>query len=172
MRIGVGLGIALSIAAAPLWAGAAGAAPIQVTSSAFKSGDHLPSRYARRSGNVSPPLTWTPVAGARAFALIFDDPDAPGPRPFVHWLAWNIPAGVILEGHAPAGASQGRNDFGDVAYDGPQPPSGTHHYHFRVFALDAPLSLAAGADRDALATAMRGHVIASGETVGLYAARR
>ena len=75
MRIGVGLGIALSIAAAPLWAGAAGAAPIQVTSSAFKSGDHLPSRYARRSGNVSPPLTWTPVAGAGAYAIICYGPN-------------------------------------------------------------------------------------------------
>jgi Raf kinase inhibitor-like YbhB/YbcL family protein len=157
-----------------LAAAAVAAAPIHVTSPAFGPGDHIPARYGRATGNVSPPLAWTPAPGARAYALIVDDPDAAHPQPFVHWLVWNIPAGVtrIGEGQAPAAASEGRNGFGDLGYGGPQPPSGTHHYRFQVFALDAPLRLPAGAERDAAAAAMHGHVIASGEIVGLFSAPR
>jgi Raf kinase inhibitor-like YbhB/YbcL family protein len=169
MRARPWLGLALCV---PVLAAAA--APIHITSSAFGPGDHIPARYGRASGNVSPPLSWTPTPGARAYALIVDDSDAPSPRPFVHWLVWNIPPAVtrLAEGEAPTGASQGRNGFGDLGYGGPQPPSGTHHYRFQVFALDAPLRLAAGSERDPLTTAMRGHVIASGELVGLFSAPR
>jgi Raf kinase inhibitor-like YbhB/YbcL family protein len=153
---------------------AVAAAPIHVTSAAFGPGDHIPARFGRASGNVAPPLAWTPVPGARVYALIVDDPDAAHPQPFAHWLVWNIPPSVthIAEGGAPAGAIQGRNGFGELGYGGPQPPSGTHHYRFQVFALDATLRLPAGAEREALAAAMRGHVIATGEMVGLFNAPR
>jgi Raf kinase inhibitor-like YbhB/YbcL family protein len=143
------------------------AAPIGVTSSAIASGGQIAQRFVRAHGNVSPPLAWTPVPGVHVWAVIVDDPDASGPRPFAHWLVWNIPANVtqVAEGRSPAGAIEGRNDFGQLGYGGPQPPSGTHHYHFRLYALDGPLRLAAGADRDALVGAMRGHVVAAGEMV-------
>lgn len=145
---------------------------ISVSSPAVAANGHIAARNTAYGQNLSPPLRWTAVAGARAYAVIVEDPDAPGPEPFVHWLIWNIPAGVtaLAEGRAPAGASEGRNGRGGVGYWGPHPPSGVHRYHLEVFALDAPLALAASADRDALARALRGHVIAKGEILGLVAA--
>jgi hypothetical protein len=121
------------------------------------------------------------VAGAGAYAIILEDPDAPMERPFVHWLIWNIPADVdwLPEGIpnnaspvTPQGAVQGRNDNGSYGYFGPRPPAGTgtHHYHFQIFALDGPLTLHADADIRALVDAMKGRVIADAELVGTYAA--
>ncbi|MDR3512062.1 MAG: YbhB/YbcL family Raf kinase inhibitor-like protein [Caulobacteraceae bacterium] len=145
----------------------AGGATMQLTSPAFSAGAAIPRRYQ----DHAPPLRWSPVAGARAWAVTLQDPDAPMARPFVHWLVWNIPgaAGGLPEGGLPAGAVQGRNDAGGAGYYGPHPPSGVHHYHFKVFALDAPLALAAGAELPALTAAMRGHVLAQGELVGAFA---
>jgi len=98
-----------------------------------------------------------------------DDPDAPVGL-FTHWLVWNIDpkTAEIAEGSAPSGAVEGRNDFGETGYGGPQPPSGTHRYYFRVYALDRTLDLKAGAKRRELDSAMKGHVIGQGELMGRY----
>ncbi|HEY5289998.1 MAG TPA: YbhB/YbcL family Raf kinase inhibitor-like protein [Caulobacteraceae bacterium] len=148
------------------------AASVTVGSTAIGP-DHLVAQRNTAFGQgLSPEVNWNSAPGARAYAVILEDPDAPGAKPFVHWLAWNIPATVtrLAEGVPTTGAIEGRNDHGGNGYWGPHPPSGTHHYHLQVFALDAPLVLTAGADRDALAAAMRGHVLASGEIVGLVTA--
>ncbi|HJX25590.1 MAG TPA: YbhB/YbcL family Raf kinase inhibitor-like protein, partial [Chthoniobacterales bacterium] len=107
-------------------------------------------------------------AEAKSLVLIVDDPDAPGGL-FTHWLIWNIDPKVteIAEGSAPIGM-QGKNDFGKSGYGGPCPPSGTHRYYFKIFALDSDLDLAAGSKRAQLDAAMRGHVIAQGEMMGRY----
>ena len=143
-----------------------------VRSAAIGPDGHIAARNTAYGQNQSVSLHWPAVAGARAWAIILEDPDAPGSTPFVHWLVWNIPAGVtrLAEGALPPGAVQGRNGHDGVGYWGPHPPSGVHRYHIEVFALDAPLPLSAGADRDALAAALRGHVIAKGEILGLVAA--
>ena len=109
-----------------------------------------------------------------------DDPDAPRAEPWVHWVVFKIPAGVTeIPQNAsagtgtlsqPAGAREGKNDFGDLGWGGPLPPKGhgTHHYHFKLYALDAPLGLAPGATKAELLRAMRGHVLAETELVGTY----
>ncbi len=147
-------------------------APIVVSSGAIGPDGHIAARNTAYGQNLSLPVSWPAIAGTKAWAVALEDPDAPGPTPFVHWLVWNIPAGVtrLSEGGLPPGAVQGRNGQDSAAYWGPHPPSGIHRYHLEVFALDTPLTLRAGADRDALAAALRGHVIAKGEILGLVAA--
>jgi Raf kinase inhibitor-like YbhB/YbcL family protein len=154
-------------------------AVIAVSSPAIPNGGAIPAAYSNYGANLSPPLAWTAVPGARSYALILDDPDAPGNQPFVHWLIWNIPAtttalpaGLAAAGRpaAPAGPEQGRNDADGAGYFGPRPPSGVHHYHFHLFALDTTLTLSPGADRRALGAAMGGHILAAGEMVATFAA--
>lgn len=156
-------------------------AVLELLSSAVGANGGIDRRYAAYGDNLSPPLRWTPVKGAGAYAIILEDPDAPKERPFVHWMIWNIPGDVdrLPEGlpnaeHlvSPQGAVQGRNDNGSAGYYGPHPPPGTgaHHYHFQIFALDGPLTLHADADIRALVDAMKGRVLADGELVGTYAA--
>jgi Raf kinase inhibitor-like YbhB/YbcL family protein len=139
----------------------------------------IASRHSAYGANLSPPLTWSEVAGAGAYAVVLQDPDAHGPSPFVHWLIWNIPASAhgLPEGvpsgatpGRPEGAAQGLTGPGTVGYFGPRPPSGVHRYHFQVFSLDGPLALQPGADLAALEKAAAGHVIAKGEVVATYAA--
>jgi Raf kinase inhibitor-like YbhB/YbcL family protein len=147
-------------------------APFALASPAFAAGQALPSRYARTHENISPALEIRGVsAQAKSLALIVDDPDAPVGL-FTHWLVWNISPDttLIAEGAPPPGSRQGKNSEGDAAYDGPSPPSGTHRYFFHLYALDAPLPTAAGADRGALEAAMRGHVVAETQLMGTYAA--
>lgn len=153
---------------------------ILVESPAFASGGPIARKYTGDGEDVSPPLTWTGVPeGTRELALIVDDPDAPRPEPWVHWVVYKIPAdrGGLAEGaggadgsRLPAGALQGRNDFGRSGYGGPAPPRGhgTHHYHFVLYALDASLDLAEGLEKKALLAAMDGHVLATGELIGTY----
>jgi hypothetical protein len=157
------------------------AAPLELLSDAVEVNGQIDLKHSAYGNNLSPPLRWTPVKGAGAYAIIVEDPDAPMERPFVHWLIWNIPGSVdwLPEGlpnnaHpvTPQGAVQGRNDNGSAGYFGPRPPPGTgvHHYHFQIFALDGPLTLHDDADLRALVDAMKGRVIADGELVGTYAA--
>ncbi len=150
-----------------------------VASDAVGADGRIAARNSAYGANLSPTLNWAPVAGAQSYAMILEDPDAPAPRPWGHWLIWNIPpaATSLAEGvplganpPQPAGAAQGRGDTGDVGYFGPKPPGGVHHYHFEVFALDRRLILAGGAGRDALLAAMRGHVLAWSELVGTFKA--
>ena len=152
----------------PVLAQAAGTS-LTLKSSAFPSGGAIPRQYTAYGENRSPPLSWRPAAGAKAYALTVRDPDAK-PKTFTHWLVWNIPGSAtsLPEGGL-AGVVEGRNDTGRIGYSGPHPPSGVHHYHFRIMALDAPLTLPAGADFPALTKATQGHVIGEGELVGTFA---
>jgi Raf kinase inhibitor-like YbhB/YbcL family protein len=153
---------------------------IVVTSPSFAANRSLGLQYSEYGDGFSPALTWNAVPSAVSYVLIVEDPDAKPITPFVHWLAWNIPASVtqLPEGvqeqprlTLPEGVLQGRNSRGSTGYYGPHPPVGdpAHHYHFQVFALDTMLSAPPGADRAALLEAVKGHVIARGEIVGLYA---
>jgi Raf kinase inhibitor-like YbhB/YbcL family protein len=148
------------------------ASTITVTSSTFAAGAAMPTRYTCSGDDVSPPLSWSGTpSGARSLALTVIDPDAPG-RPFTHWVVFNMaPATKQLPegGPLPAGSVEGRNDFGSMGYRGPCPPPGSpHHYHVKVYGLDATLALRAGASEQALEDAMKGHVVASGELVGTF----
>ncbi len=164
-------GVAVALAAS-LSLGA-GDARMQITSSAFGHGADIPAKFTCDGADINPPLQFVGVpVGTKSLALIVDDADAPG-GVFTHWMVWNISprTNAIGEGSAPGGL-QGRNDFGKLGYGGPCPPSGAHRYFFRVFALDRELDLPAGARRAQLDAAMKGHVIAQGELVGRYSARK
>src|SRR6266536_6614208 len=129
---------AIAIAVATIASFAAGGAKMKITSSAFQEGSDIPSKFSRDGGNVNPPLRLEGApTNAKSLVLIVDDPDAPGGL-FTHWLVWNIDPKTteIAENSVPKGALQGTNDFPGRGYDGPQPPSGTHRYYFKIFALD------------------------------------
>ena len=147
------------------------AAAFALTSPAFHGGAMIPARYTCDGKNVSPPLRWSHVPrNTRSFALRLDDPDAPGGT-FTHWTAWNFDAGALAlrAGAADRWRLTGTNSFGRIGYDGPCPPSGsTHHYVFRLYALNARLTLRRGASRSQFAAALRGHVLATARLVGLY----
>lgn len=143
---------------------------MEITSTAFDDNDEIPTRYGRSFDDINPPLAFSDIPeDAQSLVLIMDDPDAPSST-FTHWVAYNItPEEVELgEGETPAGSVQGTNDFGELGYGGPMPPSGTHHYHFKLYALDDQLDLPEGATSEDLEEAMEGHVITKAEIVGLY----
>jgi Raf kinase inhibitor-like YbhB/YbcL family protein len=152
-----------------------------VSSPDFDRGDEIPARHTDYGEGRSPALRWKAVRGARSYAVLVEDPDAPTDQPFVHWLAWNIPPDThVLPGDIrDDGASQkpdqmreGRNDHGGIGWFGPRPPAGDppHRYHFQVFALDAMLDLADGATREDLLATIDGRVLAKGELVATSAA--
>jgi Raf kinase inhibitor-like YbhB/YbcL family protein len=156
-----------------------GKATLAVKSPTIKHNGPIPAKHSEYADGVSPALSWTAIEGAKSYAIIMEDPDAKPITPFVHWVAWNIPAGVtaLPEGlqeqprlTEPEGLMQGKTSRGSVGYFGPRPPVGdpNHHYHFLILALDTTLSLPAGADRDQVLAAMKDHVLAKGELVGLY----
>lgn len=156
---------------------------ITVESAAFAPGATIPQKYTGDGADVSPPLSWSAVPdGTRELALICDDPDAPTPEPWVHWVIYNLPPDTtgLPEGvptgtriSEPVQALQGRNSWTSgttTGYRGPAPPPGhgTHHYHFMLYALDAALDLQPGIDKSALLEAMHGHILAEGEVIGTY----
>jgi Raf kinase inhibitor-like YbhB/YbcL family protein len=125
---------------------------------------------------MSPPLAWTDAPEGRAsFALIADDPDAPG-RTWVHWVIFNIPPNVGgLSENTPTndrlgdGSLQGANDFRRIGYGGPCPPPGSpHRYFFKLYALDTKLDLEAGATKAQLEAAMQGHILAEAQLMGTF----
>ena len=149
---------------------------ITLTSPAFAEGAPIPAKYTADGEDVSPLLRWTDApAGAKGFALICDDPDAPVGT-WVHWVIYGIPGGVRQLAEAVPvretlsdGTTQGRNDFGKTGYGGPCPPRGKpHRYYFRLYALDETLSLAPGLSKKALLKAIDGHVLAEAELYGTY----
>ncbi len=153
--------------------------PIQLASPARDAEGAFADRYSAYHQGVSPPLSWSPVAGAAAYAVIVEDPDAPRPQPFLHWMAWNIPGDVVSlpEGVAtaahpptPEGMVQGRNGRGEWGWFGPRPPSGVHHYHVQVFALDTPLSVGPGSQLSLITDELKAHALAEGELIATYAA--
>jgi Raf kinase inhibitor-like YbhB/YbcL family protein len=152
------------------------ALPFQLISTAFEPGGSIPDKYSCDGDDVSPSLAWgDPPAGTQSLALIVEDPDAPGGT-FDHWVLFNISpevrelpeamqAGTSLAGMATV---WGVNSFGRSSYDGPCPPSGTHHYYFRLYALDTTLNLEAGATKEQVLAAMEGHILAQAELMGTY----
>ena len=149
---------------------------MKLTSAAFAEGGTIPAKYTCDGLDVSPPLAWSSVpAGTKAFALIADDPDAPAGT-WVHWVLYNVPGSIAQfpEGvSGPGGAVQGRNDFGKVGYGGPCPPPGKpHRYFFKLYALDAPLALKAGAIKAEVERAMQGHALAEAQLMGTYGRSR
>ncbi len=146
---------------------------LTISSSAFSHGEAIPARYTCNGADASPPLVIGKIPPtARSLALIMDDPDAPAGT-WVHWVVWNIPVQTreILENTLPPGASQGRNGWKRNSYGGPCPPSGTHRYFFRLYALDTSLQLTSSATKADLERAMQGHILAKGELMGTYRRR-
>jgi len=141
-----------------------------IASPAFQEGDVIPAAHTCDGADVSPELVIVGIPeGTQTLTLIVDDPDAPVGT-WVHWVVWNIAAGTkeIPEASVSPGAIQGTNDFGKQKYGGPCPPSGTHRYFFKLYALDAPLVLKSGATKVQIEEAMKGHVLAQTELIGLY----
>jgi Raf kinase inhibitor-like YbhB/YbcL family protein len=153
---------------------------LTIESTAFRNGEPIPTRFTGDGEDLSPHLSWSGVpAGTAELALIMDDPDAPTPVPWVHWVLCRIPADAteLPEGVAKTqtlsslpGAVQGRNSFGNIGYGGPAPPRGhgVHHYHFRLFALDKALSVSPGLTSNQLVSAMKDHILAEAELIGTY----
>jgi len=141
---------------------------LTVTSTSFTNNGNIPLKYSCEGQKINPPLQISQLpANTRSLALILHDPDAPMQGGFTHWVVWNIPLdGKIDEDYK--GADQGLNGAQQKGYVGMCPPSGTHHYHFMVFALDTKLALAPGTNKAQLETAMKGHILAQGDLVGLY----
>ncbi len=145
---------------------------IKITSSAFAPGAPIPKKHTGEGPDVSPPLAWSGIpAGTRELALICDDPDAPTPKPWVHWVLYKLPPTLagLKEGET-GGGLQGVTDFGRASWNGPMPPRGhgIHHYHFKLYALDRPLDVKPGLTKDQLLDAMKGHILDQGELVGTY----
>jgi Raf kinase inhibitor-like YbhB/YbcL family protein len=152
---------------------------MNISSPAITEGGQIPSKYTCDGQDVSPPLEWRDFpAGTKSFALICDDPDAPG-GDWVHWVVYNIPAAVPrLDENVrrdPEFANrmrQGNNDWPRIGYGGPCPPSGTHRYFFKLYALDTILDLRPGATKAQLLKAMQGHVLAEATLIGKYRRQR
>jgi Raf kinase inhibitor-like YbhB/YbcL family protein len=148
-------------------------AHMTVSSPAFSAGHAIPAKYAADNGNVSPPLQWSSAPGpAVEYVLIVEDPDAPMPHPFVHWIAFRIPAGASAlpeDAGNTALVGQGVNGTGNTGYFGPKPPPGKpHRYFFQLFALGAPLGARDGATREEIVNAMAGKVVGAGTLIGTY----
>ena len=152
------------------------AAPVfKLTSSAFKDGERIPRGYTCDGANVSPPLEWSGAPKtAQTLAIIADDPDAPS-RTWVHWVVYNLSAeniGIVeslpQDENLKAGGFQGKNDFEKIGYGGPCPPSGTHRYFLKIYAIDMELPLKAGAMKADVEKAMDGHVVGQAQLMGTY----
>jgi hypothetical protein len=148
---------------------------LTLSTPAFAHGKSIPDEFSCKGRNISPALAWTGAPEKTAsYAIILEDPDAPSGT-FVHWVIYNIPA--ISNGlnqavpHTPTfddGAAQGRNGANHQYYDGPCPPSGTHRYFFRLYALDTRMQLPPGATAEQLRQAMQAHILAQGELMGTF----
>ena len=148
---------------------------MQLTSSVFVQGEPIPTKYTCDGEDVSPPLAWgDPPRDTQSFVLIADDPDAPAGT-WVHWVLYNLPAGarslpeaVAADAELPDGSRHGQNSWRRLGYGGPCPPSGTHRYFFKLYALDEALDLGPGADKADTLKAMEGHILGQAELMGVY----
>ena len=150
-----------------------------LSSPGFTANGPIPPKYTCEGADISPPLEWSGApSGAKSFALIVDDPDAPDPakpqRVYVHWVVCNIPASTtkLAENAAksglPSGAVQGSNDFGKQTYGGPCPPIGRHRYFFKLYALDTELKGLSNPNKAQLEKAMQGHIVGNEQLIGTY----
>jgi Raf kinase inhibitor-like YbhB/YbcL family protein len=150
---------------------------LELTSDAFVNGQSIPAKYACTGRNISPALAWNePPSGTQSFVLIVDDPDAPMGT-WVHWVLFNIPAGArSLQEDLPITGKNvdtnaiyvGKNSSGNTHYDGPCPPSGTHRYFFKLYALDTTVNLLPGATKEQVLKEMEGHMLAQAELMGTF----
>ena len=148
---------------------------MKLTSSGFVEGGMIPVKYTCDGDDFSPPLAWSDVpASAKTLALICDDPDAPAGT-WVHWVALNLPPtpgglpeGIKAEKQLSGGGIQGTNSWRRIGYGGPCPPSGTHRYYFKLYALDVTLTLSNSATARDIQAAIKGHVLAEGQLMGRY----
>jgi Raf kinase inhibitor-like YbhB/YbcL family protein len=177
--VAIGL-ISVSLAAAPMTDAQAKKGvnrmdTIKLESGAFRDREPIPAKFTCDGADVSPQLAWSDVpAAAKSLALIADDPDAPMGT-WVHWVVYDLPPSrdtleenIPKTDTVPGGGKQGRSDFKRVGYYGPCPPSGTHRYFFKLYALDKMLDLPVGKTKQEVEKAMKGHVVAQGELVGTY----
>jgi Raf kinase inhibitor-like YbhB/YbcL family protein len=146
---------------------------MKLTSSVFDDGGSIPEKYGYEEENVSPPLRVEDAPdNAESFALVMDDPDAKpiAGKIWTHWVVWNLPAETtdIPEGDLPDDAVEGKTDYGEEAYGGPNPPGEEHTYRFKLYALDASLDLEAGSTEDDLEDAMDGHIVDETQLTGTY----
>ena len=143
-------------------------ASLTITSPVFQANGNIPAKYTCEGDNSSPALHIDAIPeGCKSLAIIVHDPDAPASGGFTHWVAFNIdPMTDIPQNYK--GGIQASNGAGKTGYTGPCPPSGTHHYHFMVYALDTKLSLDKKAGKAQLEKAMEGHILSKGDLVGLY----
>ncbi len=153
------------------------ATTLEVTSTEFVHLGSIPAKYTCEGEDESPPLQWSEgPEGTASYALIMDDPDAPRGT-WVHWVAWNIPRPGLIDAISAQeklddGTMQGMNSWPKLGYGGPCPPSGTHRYFFKIYALDTTLNLPATTDKQALLAAMEGHILGQGELIGVYARQK
>ena len=143
---------------------------LKIASPIFENNENIPRKYTCDGMDISPPLLIENVpTDAKSLALIVDDPDAPMGT-WVHWVVWNMNPGTkeIKENSVPEGAVQGNNDFRKQEYGGPCPPSGTHRYFFKLYALDKVLELRPGSNKADLEKSMKGHIISQAQLIGLY----
>ena len=149
---------------------------MEISSLDFENGEFIPKKYTCEGANISLHLRWfTKLKSVRTYALIVDDPDAPG-GDFVHWVVYNIPSNIneFTENltptqNVPDGVIQGTNGAGKIGYIGPCPPSGKHRYNFKIYALDTVMHhLGSGAEKYQLINEMKGHILAEGSLTGKY----
>lgn len=141
-----------------------------IRSSAFENNGAIPSRYTADGDNVNPPLRIENLPDdTKSLALIIEDPDAPSGT-FDHWVMWNIPPSNEIREHTAPGV-EGLNSERKNIYTGPAPPSGTHRYFFKVYALDSNLDLSTDSAKQDLQSAMKGHILAQGELIGTYSSK-
>ena len=143
---------------------------MKLTSPAFENNQLIPKKYTCDGKDINPPLQISEVpAGTKTLVLIVDDPDAPMGT-WVHWVVWNISPETTLieENSVPQGSIQGVNDFNKNSYGGPCPPSGTHRYYFKLYALNTELSLSSSARKEDVEKAMEGAILEKAELIGLY----
>ncbi len=143
---------------------------MRITSTTFNNNEAIPAKYTCDGANVNPPLTFNSISTeAKSLILIIEDKDS-SPKDFTHWSIFNMNtfANGIDENFVPSEAVEGANDFGDSGYGGPCPPSGTHHYVFKLFALDTNLDLQRGAKKADILSKIEGHIIEEAELVGTY----
>ncbi len=149
---------------------------LELRSNTFEHNEFIPKKFSCQGEDISPQLSWTGFPKeAESFAIICDDPDAPG-RTWIHWVIYDIPSsitelkeGVSSQENLDSGAKQGVNDFGNIGYGGPCPPPGNpHRYFFKLYCLDKKLALSSGITKGELLKAMEGHILAKAELVGRY----
>jgi Raf kinase inhibitor-like YbhB/YbcL family protein len=143
---------------------------MKITSAAFKHNQTIPFKYTCDGENISPPLAFADIPeNTRSLVLIIDDPDASAGY-WIHWLVWNIDPKItqIIENSVPQGAIEGITSFSKPGYGGPCPPSDTHRYFFKLYALDIKLELTSESKKEDIEQVIQGHILDSAELIGLY----